>query len=232
MTPRHLFIFILLFSSICFAKTPTDTTEVKDSTLITNYQILDYINNASKDDYPLLLDSLKKYHTTDFLKLRAAYTKTDNYDPYSINESEFFMSANSKVDSSKYDEAAKIMETLLETNYINLRAHLFCGYIYKQMKDSALSEYHYMVYEGLLNSILDYGDGRNPRTAYIVTSAGDEKILLYAFGMKSNEQQLINTDGHMFDLLKSVDKKTGKEYDIYFNVDVLFKHLRTLRTDN
>lgn len=225
MTLRQLFMFILFISSICFANTSSDTTGVKDSTVFTNYQMLDYIYNASEKDYPLLLDSLKKYHTTNFFKLRAAYTKTDNYDPYSTRESDLFKSAYKQMDSSRFDEAAKIMQTILESNYVNLRAHMFCGYIYKQLKDTVLSEYHYRVYDGLLNSITDYGDGFKPKTAYIVISTTEEHELLSAYGMTSNQQQLINADGHMFDLLKSVEEKTGKKYDVFFNVDVFFKYL-------
>lgn len=225
MNLRQLFILFLLFNLICIAKLSAGAKGAKDSTDFSNYYLLDYFKNASKDDYTLLLDSLKKYHKTDFFRLRAAYTKTDNYNPYSTDENDLFKSVYGKLDSSRYDEAAKIMQTILESNYVNIKAHMICGYIYKHMNDSALSEYHYMVYDGLLNSIIDNGDGISPKTAYIVIDTDEEYSLFTAFGMTSNEQSLMHSDGHSFDLLESVEEKTGKKYNLYFNVDLSFKFL-------
>jgi hypothetical protein len=56
-----------------------------------------------------------------------------------------------------------------------------------ELGDSLKSEYHYNIYDGLLNSIYDSGDGISPETAYIVITTKEEYDFLNWFGLQFND---------------------------------------------
>jgi uncharacterized protein YfeS len=220
MKLRVLILLIFFFNFFCLAYTNDDFIELSDTSSSNNYGLLKQIDKIGENDYNNLLDRLKKFDTTDYFSLRIAYTKTNNYNPYSVSDNDLFELIYSELDSSHFNEAIKNLNKILETNFVNIKAHLISGFVYKKLKDTALSELNYHIYDGLINSIYKSGDGINTKTAFIVINASEEYALLGKFGLKSNGQELISKDGHAFDLIKATDKKTGKEYEFYFNIDI------------
>jgi len=191
----------------------------------TNYHLFDYINSLNSDIYFRLLETIKKEISTDFFTLRMAYTKTLEWDPYDTELSAKYNTIRSLIDSSELAAALKITESILEQRFVDIDAHLYNGYIYKKLGEVAKSDYHYKINKGLIESICVSGDGRSAQTAFIVISTTEEYCLLSWFNLYSDQQALLTADGHNFDLLKAIDQKTKKEYDIYFNIDLPFSHL-------
>ncbi len=225
MNIKMLLFLILSINVLCLGNVIKDSTEVNDTTATSNYIILKYCDKLTIEDYNHLLDSLKQYHTTNYLRLRLAYTKTKDYNPYSVDESELFDTIYTKINSLKFEDAAEIIKTILNKDYVNIRAHLISGFIYKKLNDSLESNYHYSVYDGLIRSILESGDGKTTNTAFIVISTKEEYELLKALGFSSNEQMLVANEGHSFDEFKAVKTNTKEKYEFYFNIDIPFRRL-------
>jgi hypothetical protein len=200
---------------------PSDTSAATK----TNYHLFDYINSLNSDIYFRLLESIKKEISTDYFTLRMAYTKTQVWNPYDAELSAKYNTIRSLIDSSELTAALKITENILEQRFVDIDAHLYNGYIYKKLGDVAKSDYHYKINKGLIESICASGDGKSAQTAFIVISTTEEYCLLSWFKLHSDQQALLTADGHNFDLLKAIDQKTKKEYDIYFNIDLPFSQL-------
>lgn len=222
--------FIIFFILSCSSKKVTlihhEEPEFVPTDTISNYFLFDYIKSLSEDDYYIKLDSIKNRLSSDFFALRMAYTHTDNYSPYGIDESDSLKKASELIDSSKFDSAILVLNRVYDTNFVSIPAHLYLGYIYNQLGDSVQSNFHYYIYNGLLNSIYQSGDGQSPETAYIVISTKEEYNFLSWFNLQVNSQSLVAKDAYSFDLMKVTDKNSGGKFEIYFNIELAFSLLR------
>lgn len=223
-----LSVFLLIFSCASrkeFINQQNGYEEAeKDS--ISNYFLFDYINSLTEEDYITQLDSIKKGESSDFFTLRMAYTKTNDYSPYQSDISDSLKKALLLIDSLRFENALSILKSIQDYNFVNIPSHLYCGYIYNELGDSLKSEYHYTVYDGLLNSIYDSGDGTSPKTAYIVITTKEEYDFLNWFGLEFNRQNLLNSNGYSFDLMEVTDPETKENFEIYFNIELAFDNLR------
>ena len=94
------------------------------------------------------------------------------------------------------------------------------------MKNSEQAEFHKYIYEQLVKSITDSGDGKSPETAFIVIEVHEEYVVLESDG-DQDFAEIAVTDakgGHSYDELVVDDSVTNKTQKIYFNVDIPIKH--------
>ena len=197
-----------------------DSSDVEES----NYWIVDSVSDLKSSDYYALLDSLKRGKEVDFMKLRMAYTRTEDYYPYDDFD-EVIDEINVKLDSSLFEEAIELAEKILKSKFVHLKAHMICCLIYSHLEDSVKGKYHYDIYDNLIGSILKTGDGKSKETAFVVISTSEEYGVLNHLGLKLQQQLLIHEDGHSFDRMKVADKISGEEYTLYFNVDFLLRKI-------
>lgn len=223
--------FFFIAAPILLTAQNAANSEGNDSTQASNYVLLDIANQTTEDDYDNLLDSLKRYHTTDYLKLRMAHTKTDGYDPYSTEASVMFNKANALLAKGKYGKGLSIIEDILDNNYVNLKAHHWASLIYYELQDSVKGQYHKNIYNGLFESIILNGDGRGTKTAYIVIDINEEFDILEAYNLENASQNLIESDGHSFDMLEVNEKDKKEVINIYFNIDLPIAYLERKKTD-
>jgi hypothetical protein len=213
-----ILIFIFLFFACATAKKDKEIVE-PDST--SNYILFDYINLLDEEDYYPLLDSIKKGQSKDFFTLRMAYTKTKIYDPYDAKIDGLRKQIKLNIEEKKFNEALEIAQGILGKRYIDIKTHLYCNDIYKQLGDSAKSSYHNDIYNGLLNSIYSSGDGKSPKTAFIVIEISEEYDLLNWLNLTQSEQYLTIKDGHSFDIIKAFNE--NRETELLFNIDLALK---------
>lgn len=201
------------FTTVGGQRVKADTTS--------NYILFDYINLLNEEDYYSLLDSVKNGLSSDFFSLRMAYTKTKIYNPYDIEFDDLRKEIKLDIEEENFEEALEIANKILEKRYIDIRTHLFCSYIYKQLNDSAKSDYHYNIYNGFMNSIYFSGDGKNEKTAFIVIEVSEEYDLLNWLKLNFAGQSLILKDGYSFDVMKVFDE--NRETELFFNIDLALK---------
>ncbi len=215
---------------MCFSKKEFINQQKEEEILqpdsLSNYFLFDYIQSLTAEDYTVKLDSIKNGESNDFFTLRMAYAKTKDYSPYETDISDSLKKVRKLIDSTQFDEGLSILEYIQEYNFVNISSHLYSGYIYKELGDSIKSDFHYSIYEGLLNSIYESGDGITHKTAYIVITTKEEYAFLAWFGLQPNHQILISSDGYSFDLMKVTDPNTNEEYEIYFNIELAFDMMR------
>ena len=94
---------------------------------------------------------------------------------------------------------------------------------YRESGNTEKFDFHKAVYLGLVNSILDSGDGKSAKTAYIVIDVAEEYALLRALGLDRGSQALRTEGGHKYDLLTVTDPKNNDKKEIWFNIDAVWK---------
>ncbi len=83
---------------------------------------------------------------------------------------------------------------------------------------------------GLIDSILQSGDGKSEGTAFVVIEVAEEYSLMRALGLRPSNQALIHAQGHSYDRFDTQSNGTGQEVVVFFNIDrplaVLDRELR------
>ncbi len=219
MKKSFLLIVFVFFLTCSTVKKNKEIVEI-DST--SNYILFDYINLLDEEDYYSFLDSIKNGKSKDFFTLRMAYTKTKIYDPYDSKIDGLRKEIKLHIKEKNFNKALEIAERILEKRYIDIKTHLYCSEIYKQLDDSTKLSYHNDIYNGLLNSIYFSGDGKSPKTAFIVIEISEEYDLLNWLNLTQSEQYLTIKDGYSFDIIKAFNK--NRETELFFNIDLPLKH--------
>jgi hypothetical protein len=179
----------------------------------------------SKPSYKDLLERVKKSDPkVDFTALRMVFTETDAYKPYDFErgDRDAMRAALRKKD---YAKALKQAEKCLQKNYLDIEAHSVAWRACKELKNQEKAKCHRYVRDGLLQSIQKSGDGKSPKTAFVVICTDEEYAVLDALGIKVSLQALIKDQGHNYDRTDGVSEKTGKDVTQFFNIDRPFKWL-------
>jgi len=168
-----------------------------------------------------MVDQLKKGDLTiDFKALRLASIKQPSNPTVSISDCRKGMVK--AFNDKNYEKAAEYAGMILDENFAYIEAHLAAAAAYKQMKEPEKEKFHRDIADGLIKSIQDSGDGKSRKTAYVVVSVTEEYTLLKVLGLKPKKQSLTGEDGHKYDMLEVVDKKTAEPSVVYFNIDTFF----------
>lgn len=180
---------------------------------------------GKKPSYADLVAKLKGGDTSiDFAALRMAYTETKEYSPYGADRDkrkQMFAAGDEK----RYKDAAALADSILASNYLDLNAHFGMTVARWNLGDEAKKDFHRAVFLGLIASIQKSGDGKTPKTAYVVISTDEEYVLFNYLGYKASAQALLNEGGHSYDLMTVTNTKTNEELKVYFNIDLPFNHL-------
>jgi len=179
----------------------------------------------AKPTYEALLARLKKNdQTVDFKELRLAYTETQEYGPYGRDAAaRTKMFAALKAD--EFDKALEIAGATLAGNYMDIMGHFGCFVAHRELGHADLAAYHRFVFEGLLNSIKNSGDGKTMETAFVVISTDEEYALFNYLGLRPTDQALIKEKGHSYDKMTALDPNTNQTVVYYFNIDKPFNWL-------
>jgi hypothetical protein len=179
----------------------------------------------AKPTYEALLERVKKQdQTVDFQALRLAYTDTKAYGPYggdAASRKNMFASLK----ANEYDKALESATTILAGNHLDIMGHFGSFVAHRELGHADLSAYHRFVFEGLLNSIKNSGDGKTMETAFVAISTDEEYALFNYLGLRPTDQALVKEKGHSFDRMTALDPKTNQSVIYYFNIDKPFNWL-------
>jgi hypothetical protein len=176
--------------------------------------------DVNNPDYYGLVKKLKNNDkNVDFKALRLSYTKTQDYKPYGADDSAKD-AAFDALNKKNYAEAVRQAESVLETNYVDLDAHLLCRIAYREMGNLEKYAFHNSVLKGLVSSLYASGDGTTPEEAIVVISVQEEYFLMNANGLKSIKNSSFTANGHHYDKMDVENKKTAEKMVIYFNIDI------------
>ena len=171
--------------------------------------------------YDMLLERVKSGDTTiDFRELRFAYAETPQYSPYGSSKSDAKNALLAAYDAQQDDKVTEYLESVLKSNYVDIEAHIIASMKFAKDGNQEKSNFHRSVAKGLIDSILNSGDGKGPDTAFWVISVDEEYAILRVFRLKVKSQSVSTRDGHYYDVLQVTDPKTSEPLlPMYFCID-------------
>jgi hypothetical protein len=161
----------------------------------------------------------------DFHSLRMSYTRSPLYNPYA-RDTENLKILRAAMHEGDMEAALNAVAILLETNYVDIEAHITADYIYTRLGDETKMQYHRQFARGLIDSIFNSGDGREPDSAFIVIDVAEEYVLMQVMGYRPSGQALLQHEGHWIDALDALHGETGQKIKVYFNIDLPKNWLR------
>lgn len=118
------------------------------------------------------------------------------------------------------EAALEAVRRTLESNFLDIEAHLLAALIHGRLDETEKAEYHEYFAERLLRSILESGDGRSRQTAFKVINVAEEYAVQGFLGLELRVQALSADQGHHLDEMDVLHPGTGKAATLYFNTDV------------
>ncbi len=178
---------------------------------------------------------------SDYIKkLEAGETNIDYQDfRFSFLKSEQFTIAQSKLkefdslkrqmyvqmNAANHQEVIQITKKLLSIDYTDMKAHKILRQTNKIIGDTANAAKYKAIQFGLMNSILQKGDGRSCETAWPVIQVEEEYFILEMVGAKLKGQTLVE-DGGICDKMEF--KAEGKNKTYFFEVSKVFEGYKKL----
>lgn len=180
-------------------------------------------------EYDELLAAARTDPTSaDFHALRMAWARSDAYAPYPHDRAiRVHLEAMSRaLHVGDLDAALGASKDLLASNYLDIEAHMVADYVHTLRGSTAQATYHRAFAQGLIRALVATGDGRSPRTAFIVLTTSEEYTVVRALGYTVTLQALVEEDGHHYDMLRTRHARTGEEAEFFFNIDLPFGWLQ------
>lgn len=213
-----LMIFCLLFLNLAANAQEQNSQAKEEKTKPVNQTAKKY----TAQDYENLVAKLKSGDTKiDFTALRMSFAQTKDYSfhgPEKSEQEKFFKPLSDK----KYKESLKQAEKYLEKNYVDANAHYVVYTSAAELKDDDNAAFHKAILLGLLSSIKDGNDGLSEKSPFSVITIDEEYTMMRFLGYKYTSQSLQHINGHTFDVFTVTDPKSGKEFKLYFNIDVVW----------
>ena len=171
----------------------------------------------------------------DFTAMRLNYASQPDYNPYLGQAVEMALIKDAMKSWHEGDAATTVkkLEEVLKTNPVSIDAHRRLADVFRALAGQTadeqrkkelqrLEDIHRKIFDGLVKSITDSGDGENPKTAYKVISISEEYVVLLHIGLQPQKQQLEENEFGPFDVL-TVKKQDGSLKKVYFDISILKK---------
>jgi len=122
-----------------------------------------------------------------------------------------------------WEAAARSARARLQNCPVDIETHSYAGYALERLDRVPEAQQHIDWYNGLLDSVLDSGDGRTADTAFVTISVREEYAVIRAFRLTPKSQSLVgNRD------LFVVTDETGEELEIYFFPELHWKRMEEM----
>jgi hypothetical protein len=179
-------------------------------------------DTQNKPPYTLLVERAKKGEATvDYVQMRDAFVEWVNDDKNKTEAPD----RDKMVEAFKKDDYAKateLVEIVLDYEFVNRNLHLAAEDAYRKLGDETKANFHRDIAQKLLQALLSTGDGKTAETAYRVLTVKEEYLIMKELGYTVSSQSLMSIKGNHYDVLSGVDKKTGKEVELYFEIGSFF----------
>jgi hypothetical protein len=154
----------------------------------------------------------------DYRALRDAYAQSAHYQPEGGDYDEPRTAMLDAFNAQDCVKALAAADKVLNAVFIDITAHIVSGRCFELASDSAKAAFHRTVARGLMASILASGDGKTPKTAFVVVTISEEYDVLTALRLKPTLQALVQDDGHSYDK-QDAKSATGETATLFFQID-------------
>jgi hypothetical protein len=156
----------------------------------------------------------------DYAALRAEYVYSENWDFYATKQGTLLEQANAAAKGKDCPIVLSKTEQILKMDFILDAAHALRA---DCLEDRAAARVESDIASGLIHSLMDSGDGETEKTAYVVSTMGEEMDVLANrhIQIKARQTQVRGSDGHYYDEVQGISLRFGgaSVKTVYFNID-------------
>lgn len=150
----------------------------------------------------------------DFGALRDAYGARVDYDER-CEDRDLKKRAAEALNGEDYAEAVNLIEPALKRCPVSAQLHLWKAGALMELGRDDEAKVHKRWFLGLIQSVLDSGDGKTAETAFITISIPEEYLVLRFLGLEAETQALTGSP-YRVDQFTARDEE-GNRVTIYFN---------------
>lgn len=181
---------------------------------------------AASEPYDGMVARLKSGDAAvDYRALRDAYAESAGYQPYGATRDELKRALHDAFNAQDCPKVLIDADRVLNEIYIDIEAHLLSARCFERGGEQAKAGFHRAVAKGLMDSIVASGDGKTPKTAFVVVAIDEEYAVLSALRWRLVEQALIDDDGHSFDRMSVKSANSDETTVLFFQIDRPMKWL-------
>lgn len=176
--------------------------------------------DAAKQTYEQMVESVKRGDPNiNFAALRFAFLDSSSEHKDGFFNARLLNGLNQQKDYQKLLDTAN---GFIAQDFVDIRSHFSAAAAYKALGNDAEFQKELVVAKGLMQSILDSGDGKSQKTAYVVINTSEEYAVLEFLGIRATGQSLIlgrtnqTSGGPAYDALHAT--RNGQNMDIYFDI--------------
>ena len=152
----------------------------------------------------------------DFKAMRVAFTGTKQFSTGVDPKLRTKLADSLK--AKKFDDVVKTAQEILQTDFVNPNVHFIAARTYQSLKDEKRAQFHTGIYVGLVNSILNEGNGESTKTAYHIISEDEATAVLTALELRRTGETTLDEGGHKYNVVTVADA-TNATAKVYFNID-------------
>ena len=153
-------------------------------------------------------------------ELRLGYAASKDYDPYNPAVADAEKTCSDLMKRKSFAAAVEEAERGLRGDKYNIDLLIAKAAALRALDKTAQADEVRQQWTALMDSILLSGDGKDFATAFRVISVDEEYSVLRVMQIERVNQALVEHDGSQFDVLSAKDPKTGKDFQLYFNIDL------------
>nr|WP_010131369.1 DUF4919 domain-containing protein [Microbulbifer agarilyticus] len=182
----------------------------------------------TQSEYRMLLEEARQLSfTLDFDRLRMAYVKSSEYNPYGGMKLDGLPEAYSSVEQADFSDCLRNVDKVLAYNYMSLEAHMIGVLCSGQAGELEREDLHRYMVEGLMTSIENSGDGKSQASALQTISTSELRGYIRLKGLQVLDQSIVYDKQGVYDKMQVRDLESGEEYPLFFNVSQQFARTTT-----
>ncbi len=163
-----------------------------------------------------------------FTKLRIDYAKREDFNPY-WKLAEERRAIEQAMETGNVDLLLELSEKWLQKCPVDADVHAMRSHAANRVGDAKAYVYHLFFAMGLMQSVMESGDGRTPETAWKVISIVEEYSILREIGAEVTGKTLTATDPPCDAM--HVKLPTGEKTTLYFDVSIPMERLRKMGSE-
>ena len=158
-------------------------------------------------------------------ELRRQYAASADYDPYNPDVPVIKKSCRELMKQKAFAQAVAEADRGLTKDRYNISLLIIKASAYRALQNIAKADEGRQLWRSLMDSILVSGDGKEFASAFRVISVEEEFAVLQVLSLNLVSQSLVEHDRSEFDVMQVQDPKSGKQFQLYFNIDLPKKWL-------
>jgi hypothetical protein len=160
--------------------------------------------------------------SVDYAQLRREAVYAKDWDFYDTRAGGLLDQANAAVNGKDCATAMAALDQVTELDFTADSAHALKSDCLREGGDAAKAAIEGDIAKGLIHSLMDSGDGKSERTAYVVVSLREEDDVLANRNITLRERQteVRGGDGRYYDVVHGLELELGSplKRDVYFDI--------------